>query len=424
VMQAKLVERGRKFISLQGMKFKSFSGLAFAIRKTQYVKIHVDGRIMIDPVTFRRVNPNYVVSAVKTRDTESGDDDDNDELVERDSRGDDDDETSQDRLVMDKNGTWHAITRQEEKQKVMEVNPLDNPDSPEPEPRLPNEDDLLTASPVVLGWAFTEKLWLEFPVSAVGDIVWNSTAFDSLVLPEEQKSIIRALVQFHTSTFDDVIVGKGKGLITVLHGPPGVGKTLTAESISEHLHRPLYTVSSGELGTNPTQLERTLQQILTIATTWNAVLLLDEADIFLEKRTMTDLHRNALVSIFLRLLEYFRGILFLTTNRVETFDDAFQSRIHVALKYPELDYRARLKIWNMFINMTEHDIGDEEVHTLAKRGLNGRQIKNVVRTAQALASSKGKRLGVKEVGICLDTAEGFEDELKGRGRVDNMHAYA
>jgi hypothetical protein len=60
-----------------------------------------------------------------------------------------------------------------------------------------------------------------------------------------------------------------------------------------------------------------LQKILDICHAWGAILLLDEADVFLEKRNMHDIHRNALVSIFLRQLEYFQGILFLTTNRVE-----------------------------------------------------------------------------------------------------------
>lgn len=78
-------------------------------------------------------------------------------------------------------------------------------------------------------------------------------------------------------------------------------------------------VSAGELGTSPRELEAFLQQILDLANRWQAVLLLDEADVFLEARTAQDIHRNALVSIFLRLLEYFQGILFLTTNRVATF---------------------------------------------------------------------------------------------------------
>jgi len=106
-------------------------------------------------------------------------------------------------------------------------------------------------------------------------------------------------------------------LLAVLHGPPGTGKTLTAEGISELLRCPLYMVSAGELGTDSRFLETELQRILDICHAWGAILLLDEADVFLEKRNMQDIHRNALVSIFLRQLEYFQGILFLTTNRVQ-----------------------------------------------------------------------------------------------------------
>lgn len=105
--------------------------------------------------------------------------------------------------------------------------------------------------------------------------------------------------------------------IAVLHGPPGTGKTLTAEGISELLKCPLYMASAGELGTDSRFLEAELQKILDTCHAWGAILLLDEADVFLEKRNMHDIQRNALVSIFLRQLEYFQGILFLTTNRVE-----------------------------------------------------------------------------------------------------------
>lgn len=101
---------------------------------------------------------------------------------------------------------------------------------------------------------------------------------------------------------------------------------MTAESVAELLKCPLYVVTAGELGTDPGALERELQRILDAAHAWGAVLLLDEADVFLEQRREGEIHRNALVSVFLRLLEYFQGIMFLTTNRVETFDAAFQVR--------------------------------------------------------------------------------------------------
>lgn len=103
----------------------------------------------------------------------------------------------------------------------------------------------------------------------------------------------------------------------VLHGPPGTGKTLTAESVSELLRCPLYIASAGELGTNSKFLEVDLQKIRDICHAWGAILLLEEADVFLETRQLYDLHRNSLVSVFLRQLEYFQGILFMTTNRVE-----------------------------------------------------------------------------------------------------------
>src|SRR4051812_31264977 len=94
--------------------------------------------------------------------------------------------------------------------------------------------------------------------------------------------------------------GKGGGMILLLHGPPGCGKTLTAEAIAETLHRPLYSVSVGELGTDTATLETKLRDILDIASVWNSVILLDEADIFLDKRSDNDIERNSMVGIFLR----------------------------------------------------------------------------------------------------------------------------
>ncbi|KAA8900259.1 hypothetical protein FN846DRAFT_959205 [Sphaerosporella brunnea] len=469
-LTAKLIERGKKFVSLRGMQYKAHNGLAFMKKKRQYIKVHVKGRIMIDPVTFRRINPNYVISSVKSRNNDAEDDDqanyfhldsekdededDQEEGQEEDGGGggEDDDACSQCccaekreeedeeekqrkamRFVQDDRGDWHLVSKAEEEEKSMNVELFEkDEDAAKKELELTDEDYLI-ASPVVLGWAFNEKLWLEFPVQTVEDIAWNDKAFESLVLPDDQKAIVRALVESHTAssgsnTIDDIVAGKGRGLVSVLHGPPGVGKTLTAEGIAELLRRPLYCVSSGELGTNPSQLEHELQKILDIAHSWGAVLLLDEADVFLEKRTFADMHRNALVSIFLRLLEYFQGILFLTTNRVETFDEAFQSRIHIALRYNELGFKAKVKIWTMFFNMVKAQDGGEfaeaDIEWLAKKDFNGRQIKNIVRTAQALAKSKRELMGMKHIRVVMGVAEGFENDLKGTGRMESMHAYA
>jgi SpoVK/Ycf46/Vps4 family AAA+-type ATPase len=176
--------------------------------------------------------------------------------------------------------------------------------------------------------------------------------------------------------FDDVIAGKGKGLnillqygsmlivLTYKSDKPGVGKTLTAEAVAELLKRTLYSVcstalrfqacltfqiSAGELSTNTAELEVQLSRIFKIASHWNTILLLDEADVFLEKRLSENLARNSLVSVFLRKLEYCEGIMFLTTNRVTQFDVAILIRIHVMLKYDDLSKDAGKTVWAQFI---------------------------------------------------------------------------
>lgn len=167
-------------------------------------------------------------------------------------------------------------------------------------------------------------------MSQLEDVKWNDDAFQALVLGDKQKSLIHALVREHVSEsnkFDDIIIGKGRGLIGLLAGSPGSGKTLTAEAVAETTRKPLYAVSAGELGTSPQSVESQLTRVMELAETWDAVLLLDEADVFLQRRNLTDVTRNALVSIFLRQLEYYQGIMILTTNMAEQCDAAFESEL-------------------------------------------------------------------------------------------------
>ncbi|KAJ5216639.1 uncharacterized protein N7498_003046 [Penicillium cinerascens] len=425
-LRARLIERGKRFVALRGMNYRFHKGMAFFKKKRSFVvKVNINGRVMIDPAIHRRINPNYPISTVRPKDpdlldpSEAGfsdpDDDDSGGCCCGGSDSDSDRGCASDtpRTV------YKVIEGDDGNPRVVEVEVDENGneihkekmdriegDAADSKEREFTEEELLVASPVVLGFAFSEKLWLEFTISGISDIEWNVDAFGSLVLPNNQKSIVKALVESHTfhaaENIDDVIQGKGKGLVAVLHGPPGTGKTLTAEGIAELLRRPLYMVSAGELGTDSRTLEAELNKILDIAHSWGAVLLLDEADVFLEKRTIHDIHRNALVSIFLRLLEYFQGILFLTTNRVETFDDAFQSRIHVALRYGDLTTKAKRSIWKMFLE----------------------RIKNSVRTAQALAVNERSPLSMDHIKRVLDVAETFDHDLRGgTGYLDAMRSY-
>lgn len=97
------------------------------------------------------------------------------------------------------------------------------------------------------------------------------------------------------------------------------------------------------------EVEKNLHHNFRLAYKWGCVLLLDEADVFLAKRNKTDLRRNAVTSVFLRSLEYYAGILFLTTNRVGSIDPAFKSRIQLSLYYPRINLDTTVKLYEVFL---------------------------------------------------------------------------
>ncbi len=138
-------------------------------------------------------------------------------------------------------------------------------------------------------------------------------------------------------------------------------------------------VSAGELSLDPAVMESQLSRIFQVASHWKALILLDEADVYMEQRTKENLGRNQLVSVFLRMLEYCKGILFLTTNRVSDFDEAILSRIHLMLKYDALGLDARKQIWKHFLHAARTSQGGpviarKEMDNLATTAFNGRQV--------------------------------------------------
>jgi hypothetical protein len=319
-----ITKRGKKWVNLIGIHHKQFDGIAAVKYDDKLLRHNVRSRIMIDRATFRRQKANYQLpTPVQPEDTTN----------------------TTSRLFLPQHDfdcyCCHPQTRI--------IGSTVTNDTPHVE--LTDEDLLLTPS-VVFGFSLNVKVWLEFDVEKIQDVEWSEDAFDNLVLPHDQKYLLRSLIEAHHKEigFDDFIKGKGQGLVVNLFGPPGVGKTFSAEATSEFVHRPLYVVGGGDLGSTAAHLDSSLERIFEVATAWKAIVLIDEADVFLEQRSMHDLERNAMVAVFLRHVEYYRGILFLTTNRVKAFDEAFLSRIHVALHFHELSQESKIQIWNAFIS--------------------------------------------------------------------------
>ncbi|KAH7157913.1 P-loop containing nucleoside triphosphate hydrolase protein [Dactylonectria estremocensis] len=263
----------------------------------------------------------------------------------------------------------------------------------------------LLAVPVVLGFALDSKIWCKFSVDCLAPISWNTKAINNLVIKEAEKKLILSFVAAtNAAGFDDFVPGKGKGMVMLLAGPPGTGKTLTAETVSEHVKRPLYKLGVSDLGTKVNDVERNLKHALKRCALWDAILLVDEADVFLEARTTDSLERNQMVSIFLRLLEYYDGIMILTTNRHLTLDPAFESRIDVIIGFTELDEPSRSKIWHNFLQTVDggDDLGEDIVAMIASVPLNGRQIKSAVKTAHVLAAGEGVPLNAEHIRTVVD----------------------
>ncbi|PYH64407.1 ATP-binding protein [Aspergillus vadensis CBS 113365] len=284
------------------------------------------------------------------------------------------------------------------------------------------EEDYVIMSYRVFGFILRSRKWAKLNLThlsyirrprgdtSAGD-QQQDMAFHQLVLEEEHKNMLLSLVAQHYRDKEsptagneqvDIVRGKGKGLIILLHGAPGVGKTTTAEGVAELFEKPLFQITCGDLGSTAEHVERALETNFALANRWGCILLLDEADVFLAKRSPQDFIRNGLVSVFLRVLEYYAGILFLTTNRIGDFDEAFSSRIHISLHYPQLTDKATAEIFQLNIRLMRDrfrrknrrlTIDEDEILAYAldywKRyetmRWNGRQIRNACQTALALA---------------------------------------
>ena len=109
--------------------------------------------------------------------------------------------------------------------------------------------------------------------------------------------------------------------------------------------------------------------------------------------------------------------MFLTTNRVEVIDPAFKSRIHLPIAYAPFSRESRCQLWTTFISIGTSNrrpqwLDDKFLDDIGKEEINGRQIKNAVRVAHALAQNDCREMMAEDIYSAIQTLRSFEDDFR------------
>lgn len=255
--------------------------------------------------------------------------------------------------------------------------------------------------PYVFTYNLTNYCYASVHVSNLEKYMFDESIIEKLVISDKKKSLLSSLISTKNN-FSDIISGKSGGIIILGSGKPGTGKTLTAEVYSELMKKPLYSIQSSQLGINIEDIEKNLNKVLYRADKWDAVLLIDEADAYVYKRE-NNIVQNCIVGTFLRLLEYYNGVLFLTTNRPDIIDDAIMSRVtaHVIYDYPSKEEIH--KIWQILSENFRFKISTETINELIEtyHDMSGRDVRNLLKMLSKCFS--------KEKNIKFSMIESIED---------------
>jgi ATPase family associated with various cellular activities (AAA) len=184
------------------------------------------------------------------------------------------------------------------------------------------------------------------------------------------------------------------GVRALFQGPSGTGKTLAARKLAAELGRPLYRVDLASVVSKYIgETERNLERVFEAAETLDVVLLLDEGDALLGRRTdvsnANDRYANMETNFLLQRLESYDGILVVTSNAAERIDQAFARRMDATLDFALPDAQTRRKLWQLHLPV-EHTIEETLLDRVAQRcALSGGQIRGAALHATLLGLEAG-----------------------------------
>ena len=266
--------------------------------------------------------------------------------------------------------------------------------------------------PYVYVFDLSKHSHVEIHVSNLQNYKYDETCGEKLVLPQDKKDLVGILVQGAEFLMEDIVEGKTGGIIVLATGIPGTGKTLTAEIYAEAVKKPLYVVQCSQLGVSADDIEKELTQILSRSSRWGAILLIDEADVYVRERGI-DIEQNAIVGVFLRVLEYYRGILFLTSNRATSIDDAVLSRATAHIVYEAPSPAEAAKIWKVLSEQFKLKLkGEFAAYGKAFPGVTGRTIKNLLKLAMLISQREKKPITLELVKYASQFLDGVNGKAE------------
>lgn len=271
------------------------------------------------------------------------------------------------------------------------------------------------------GYDLELNQWRTFNIWDLKPVDYDQEAWSNLIMDEDTKDLIRALVDNTGCSVGRLKPAQfNKGQTVLLKGPPGTGKMTTVHAVCNLLKRPLLTITitANDLLYDLVNLVSDITLRVSFAATWNAVIVVNDADRFLESKQT---HRDRINTV-LRQFESNDCISFWVSS---TCDDTLLTRFSTVVDFPELDATARRRLWLGHFGLNDpaaimwnsertlisssfadqkgmdHSLLLRDIEKLSRHQLDGRMIDDIVRSARALATSNGEHLSIHHIKVVM-----------------------
>ncbi|KAL7651531.1 hypothetical protein ACMYSQ_011240 [Aspergillus niger] len=281
-----------------------------------------------------------------------------------------------------------------------------------------SERRILLLTSTLPGYGLRQRRWCRFATEHLIEVDYFEGGLSLLALEVTVKQMLQfemlEYVESRTKS-GDVIRRRGQGVVIHIHGPPGVGKLSVAEILAEEYHLPLLITSIADVGLDPPTFKGNASTFMSLASRWNAIWTITEADDLLQARDIQSAStRHSLIAALLELLESYTGILIFSTSRVSQVDYAFRSIVKEVSLQP-LTHGQMLHILSVSLRKVAnyHEVDDDDRDDIGrwfedavKDWLpSGREIHSLVSTAVRFASLEARQLTLADIirGYTLNT---------------------